>query len=68
MLALSKIFQAFSERNDKMGMGMISRIIKAILLSLDLKLIQVFLSDPVFELLLSLQKCTFYSISSSPRY
>jgi hypothetical protein len=52
MSCLSNIFHSFSVKNDKMGMGTIGRIVKLILASNDMKLVEVLLGDPSFDLLL----------------
>jgi hypothetical protein len=52
MACLSNIYTSFCAKNDKMGMGTITRIVKLILSSNDMKLVEVLLGHPSFDLLL----------------
>lgn len=55
--SLSQVFKKFQGRNDKMGMGMVGRILKSILTNLDHRLVENMFSDPSFELILEVEKC-----------
>ena len=55
--ALAQLFQTFKERNDKMGMGMMGRIVKSIFSNIDYRMVQALFKDPVFQLILDVQKC-----------
>lgn len=56
--ALASLFDKFQAKTDKMGMGMIGRIIRSILSNLDYRMVQALFKDPTFALLLNVQKCT----------
>jgi hypothetical protein len=45
-----------------MGMGMIGRIIKSIFSNIDYNMVQALFKDPIFGLILEVQKCTFNAI------
>ena len=60
-VALCSVFKKFQAKNDKMGMGMVGRIVKSILSNVDYRMVQALFKDPTFDLLLEVQKC----ISSS---
>jgi hypothetical protein len=47
-----------------MGMGMVGRILRSILTNLDHRLVENMLSDPSFELILEVEKCTTAAIQS----
>ena len=49
---LTTTFAAFKAAKDEMGMGMVGRILKAILNNVDHRLVQKLFSDPAFGLLL----------------
>ena len=46
--SLSQVFKKFQGRNDKMGMGMVGRIMKSILTNLDHRLMENMFSDASF--------------------
>lgn len=46
--ALLDVFHKFQSKGDKMGMGMIGRIVKSILNNVDYATIQSFFKDPTF--------------------
>lgn len=50
--SLHRVFRRFQTRNDKMGIGMIGRILRSILTNLDHRLVENMLADPSFELIL----------------
>ena len=52
ILSLHSVFLRFKERGDKMGMGMIGRILNSILLNVDHKLVQELFRDPTFVIIL----------------
>ena len=54
---LSSLFDKFQAKGDKMGMGMISRIVRSILNNLDYRMVQALFKDPTFALLLNVHKC-----------
>lgn len=54
--ALISIFQIFKDKNDKMGMGMMGRIVKSIFSNIDYSMVQAIFKDPVFHLILEVQK------------
>ena len=43
-----------------MGMGMMGRIIKSIFSNIDYRMVQALFKDPVFHLILEVQKCITY--------
>ena len=57
-LALVQVFELFKERKDKMGMGAMARIVKAIFSNIDYRMVQALFKDPIFGLILEVQKCT----------
>ena len=59
--ALVNIFQTFKERKDRMGMGMMGRIVKSIFSNIDYRMVQAIFKDPVFHLILEVQKCTIFN-------
>jgi hypothetical protein len=62
--ALHRVFCKFQARPDKMGMGMVGRILRSILTNLDHRLVENMFSDPSFELILEVEKCTPTPIQS----
>lgn len=56
--ALHRVFRRFQARSDKMGMGMVGRILRSILTNLDHRLVENMFSDPSFELILEVEKCS----------
>ena len=62
--ALAGLFATFEAADDAMGMGMIARIIKSVLTNVDHRLVQKLFSDPSFQLLLQVQKCSSDNIQS----
>ena len=60
--ALVATFNFFKEKKDKMGMGMMGRIMKSIFSNIDYRMVQALFKDPVFQLILDLQKCIFIII------
>jgi hypothetical protein len=56
--ALVHVFEGFREKKDKMGIGMVGRIVKSIFSNIDYRMIQALFRDPVFQLVLDVQKCT----------
>lgn len=50
--SLGSVFKKFKARGDKMGMGMVGRIIKSIFSNVDYRMVQALFKDPTFELLL----------------
>lgn len=56
--SLHRVFQRFQTKSDKMGMGMVGRILRSILTNLDHRLVENMFSDPSFELILEVEKCT----------
>ena len=59
---LISVFQVFKERKDKMGMGMMGRIVKSIFSNIDYSMVQAIFKDPIFQLILEVQKCTPFPI------
>lgn len=57
ILSLHKVFIIFQERADKNGLNMVGRILSSILSTVDHKLIQVLFRDPIFDIILDIQKC-----------
>lgn len=55
ILSLHSVFIRFKERKDKMGMGMVGRILNSILINVDHKLVQVLFRDPTFDIILEIQ-------------
>jgi hypothetical protein len=49
---LTDTFKKFQANGDRMGMGMIGRILKSILTNMDHRLVENMFSDPSFELIL----------------
>jgi hypothetical protein len=62
ILSLHSVFVRFKERSDKMGMGMVGRILNSILINVDHKLVQVLFRDPTFEIILEIQQCNSNTI------
>lgn len=62
--ALHRVFLRFQAKPDKMGMGMIGRILRSILTNLDHRLVENMFSDPSFHLILEVEKCTLPLIKS----
>ena len=60
--ALASLFQGFQDKNDKMGMGMLGRILKSIFSNIDYRMVQALFKDPVFQLILDVQKCNIFNI------
>ena len=60
-VALADVFRKFKEKKDKMGMGMVGRIIKAIFSNIDYRMVQALFRDPVFELILEVHQCTKFN-------
>ena len=60
--ALVSVFQTFKDKKDKMGMGMMGRIIKCLFANIDYRMVQAVFKDPVFQLLLEVQKCNIFPI------
>jgi len=60
--ALVSVFQTFKDKKDKMGMGMMARIVKSIFSNIDYRMVQALFKDPVFQLILNVQKCNFFNI------
>lgn len=50
--ALFKVFKKFQNKGDKMGQGMVGRIVKSIFNNPDYKMIQALFQDPTFDLIL----------------
>jgi hypothetical protein len=50
--SLHKVFRKFQSKPDKMGMGMVGRILRSILTNLDHRLVENMFSEPSFELIL----------------
>jgi hypothetical protein len=48
ILSLNSVFLLFKKQNDKMGMGMVGRILNSILINIDHKLVQALFRDPNF--------------------
>jgi len=48
ILSLNSVFLGFKKQNDKMGMGMVGRILNSILINIDHKLVQALFRDPNF--------------------
>jgi len=46
-----------------MGMGMMGRIVKSIFNNIDYSMVQAIFKDPIFQLILEVQKCTFFTNS-----
>jgi hypothetical protein len=46
--SLVKVYQNFIEKDDKIGVSMVCKIINTIIATVDMRLIQVLLSDPAF--------------------
>ena len=60
--ALASLFQGFQDKHDKMGMGMLARIVKSIFSNIDYRMVQALFKDPVFQLILDVQKCNIFDI------
>ncbi len=52
VINLTETFKKFQANGDRMGMGMIGRILKSILTNMDHRLVENMFSDPSFELIL----------------
>ncbi len=62
--ALHRVFLRFQAKPDKMGMGMVGRILRSILTNLDHRLVENMFSDPSFQLILEVEKCTPFPTQS----
>lgn len=65
MASLHRVFTTFRQRQDKMGMGTVARILASILSNVDNNLALVLFKDPNFAILLEVQQCTPLSTQSS---
>jgi predicted metallo-beta-lactamase superfamily hydrolase len=50
--SLQRVFKTFQEKGDKLGMGIVCRIMRSILTNMDHRLVENMFSDPCFELIL----------------
>jgi len=57
ILSLHRVFLIFQERTDRNGLSMVGRILNSILACVDHKLVQVLFKDPIFDIILDIQKC-----------
>jgi hypothetical protein len=58
--ALIDVFEVFKEKKDKMGQGMMGRIVRSIFSNIDCKMVQALFKDPAFGFILDVQKCSTF--------
>ena len=58
--ALIGVFESFKEKKDKMGQGMMGRIVRSIFSNIDHRMVQAFFKDPTFSFVLEVQKCNTF--------
>ena len=55
--SLIGVFENFKEKKDKMGQGMMGRIVRSIFSNIDYRMVQALFKDPTFSFILDVQKC-----------
>jgi len=58
--ALISVFETFKEKKDKMGQGVMGRIVRSIFSNVDYKMVQTLFKDPAFGFILDVQKCSTF--------
>jgi hypothetical protein len=61
-LSLHKVFLVFQQQANRKGLSMLGRIVDSILANVDPKLLQVLFRDPLFDIILDIEKCNFFLI------